>query len=206
MSDKAIESPEWQELYERPKHYDRYTVPKPAKILLAACDVQFDSLEVSVVAFYKHQSFVITHEVIIGNTTSIDDECWAELDELLAKDWTHASGSKIRIHRLAIDAHYNTNVVANYARKRKRVIPVTGVDNNWKADLLPSRPLDIKKNGKYYRTGKRRWPIGVSLVKMDLYNRLKLKVGEDGCVPSECVHFCDGLPEEYYKQLTGEVC
>jgi len=202
---EAIRSPEWEELAKKTGNYSRYEIPANTKVLLAACDVQMDRLEVSLIAFHRSQAYVITHEVFPGVTANIDDECWDELDQFLNRDWNATDGSTRRIHRLAIDAHYQTNTVANYARKRKRVVPVTGIDN-WKTELLPSRPLDIKKNGKYFRTGKRRWPIGVSVVKLDLYNRLKLERAQNGELPSEYIHFPKGMPDEYYKQLTGETC
>ena len=59
--------------------------------------------------------------------------------------------------------------------------------------------LTKSTSGKWFRTGKKRWPLGVSLLKADLYNRLKLDESS-----KESVEFCEGLPEEYYKQLTAE--
>jgi phage terminase large subunit GpA-like protein len=41
---------------------------------------------------------------------------------------------------------------------------------------------------------------------MDLYARLKLQRKEDGTFPAEYMHFPSGMGDEYYKQLTGEVC
>ncbi len=201
----AVKAPDWVALYERKHTYKRYTIPALARVLLAAVDVQFDRLEVSIIAFFRSQSFVITHEVILGNTSSTDSEVWGELDELLGRDWPREDGMKMQVYRAAIDAHFHTNTVAQYARDRKRIIPITGVDN-WKNELLSARPLEIKRNGKPFRTGKRRWPIGVSLFKLDLYNRLKLQPNPDGSFPAEYVHFCQSLGEEYFKQITGEVC
>jgi phage terminase large subunit GpA-like protein len=201
----AIKTPDWKVLAARKTTYARYEIPEPVKILLAGCDVQFDRLEVSVYGVYKAQLFIITHEVLVGNTANVDDEVWGELDQLLARPWLKKSGYELHIHRLAIDAHYHTTTVAHYARRRKQVVPVTGIDNNWKTDLLPSRPMDIKRNGQYFRTGKRRWPVGVSVLKMDLYNRLKLEATPDA-VPREYIHFPSGMPDEFYKQITGETC
>lgn len=202
----AIKTPAWQEIASRKAEYKRHEVPNEVTVLLAGCDVQLDRLECSVWGFYKKQAYLITHEVFAGNTSNIDAECWEELDAFIHKTWSKINGYKIRIHRCAIDAHYNTNQVAHFARMRKRIIPVTGVDSNWQTDILPSRPMDIKKNGKYFRTGKRRWPIGVSVVKLDLYGRLKLSPDQSGNLPTEYMHFPSGMSDEYYKQLTGEVC
>ena len=57
---------------------------------------------------------------------------------------------------------------------------------------LPPKPMLTKStSGKWFRTGKKRWPLGVSLLKTDLYNRLKLDESS-----KESVEFCEGLPED----------
>ena len=201
----AVKPPDWARLANREKGYQRYTVPAKVRILLAACDVQFDRLEISVVGFYKKRAYVITHEVFPGNTGDADDQCWADLEEFLRREWAADNGYKLRIYRCAIDHGFNTNQVAEFVRKRKIMVPVNGIDN-WEQDILPSRPMLIKRNGKVFSTGKRRWPVGVSAIKTDLYSRLKLSINESCDVPSEYISFPDGLGQEYYKQLTGEVC
>jgi phage terminase large subunit GpA-like protein len=199
---EAVATPDWEKLARRPHEYKRYEVPSQVSILLAACDVQMDRLEVSVFGVHKSQFFLITHEALHGNPAQVDDQVWSDLDEFLGRTWTKENKMPLVIHKCAMDAHYLTNTVAQYARSRRRIVPVTGVDNNWSADVMPAKPLDIKRNGKYYKTGKKRWPLGVSIFKMDLYTRLKLP----DKLSLEYMHFPSGMPDEYYKQITGEVC
>ena len=207
---EAISTPDWKLLFSRPKAYKRGKIPKEALVLTAACDVQGDRLECTVVGWNRKQCYVIDHHIFEGNTHNIDDECWEQLNDLLNTQWTHPSRKKkLTIHRLCIDSRWNQSRVGQFAKGKRKVVPVTGLDR-WDCTVLPPRRLEVKRNGKYFRTGKKRWPIGSSLIKMDLYARLKLEPSEEenkqGVFPSEYIHFPDGLPEEYYRQLTGEVC
>lgn len=203
---EQITVPDWQKLAERKHEYKRYEIPSQVKVLLAACDVQMDRLEVSLFGFHKKQAYLITHEIFHGNTANIDDPVWQDLDEFVNRKWTRQDEIEMRISKCAIDAHYNTNQVGHFVLRRNKYVPVTGVDTGWKTALMSSRPLEIKHNGKYLRTSKRRWSLGVSLIKLELYQRLMLEPGENGEYPSEYIHFPSGMPDEYYKQLTGEVC
>lgn len=203
---EQIRVPSWEILANRKHEYQRYEIPEKVKILLAACDVQMDRLEVSLYGFYKKQAFLITHEIFHGNTANIDDPVWQDLDEFINRRWKREDGIEMPVSKCAIDAHYNTNQVGHFVHRRSKFVPVTGLDNGWKTELMSARPLEIKHNGKYLKTSKRRWNLGVSLIKMDLYSRLLLEVNEKGEYPSEYIHFPSGMPDEFYKQLTGEVC
>jgi phage terminase large subunit GpA-like protein len=70
--------------------------------------------------------------------------------------------------------------------------------------VLPAKRFEVKVNGQSQRIGKRRYPLGVNLIKMDLYGRLNLDT-DDG-LPSECICFPSGMADEFYKQVCGEVC
>ena len=201
---EALATPDWQVLQDKEKHYKRGTVPAPACLLLAGCDVQKDRIEVTVAGIYKKQTFVIDHHVIPGNTFNADDPMWQDLDDLVYKaTWDHELGHKLQIHKMAIDSRHNPNAVGRFARTRKKVIPVTGT-GVWSDVVLPAKKFEIKANGKSMRLGKSRYPLGVNLIKMDLYGRLNLDVKET--LPSEYIGFPEGLSDEYYKQVTGEAC
>ena len=203
---EQIRVPDWQRLSDRKHEYKRYDIPANNKILLAACDVQMDRLEVSLFGFYKKQAYLITHEIFHGNTANIDDPVWQDLDEFVNRKWVRKDGIEMRISKCAIDAHYNTNQVGHFVLRRPKFVPVTGIDTGWKTVLMSSRNLEIKHNGKFLKTSKRRWSLGVSLIKLNLYQRLLLEPNENEDYPSEYIHFPSGMPDEYYKQLTGEVC
>ena len=201
---EALATPDWQGLQDKEKFYQRGTVPKQAMVLLAGCDVQHDRVEVTVAGVIKNQLFVIDHHVIPGNTHNADDQVWEDLDDLIHKStWDKLDGTKLKIHKMAIDSRHNSNAVGRFARSRKKVVPVTGT-GIWTDKVLPAKKFEIKVNGKIMRLGKHRYPLGVNLIKMDLYGRLNLKT-DDG-LPSEYISFPDGMSDEYYKQVCGEVC
>jgi phage terminase large subunit GpA-like protein len=84
------------------------------------------------------------------------------------------------IHMLAIDTGFATQDVYAWCRKQEagRVLAVKGVE----------RAIA---------------PVGVSLLKSELYQWLKLQRGEDGLFPAGYCHFPQ-YEAEYFKQLTAE--
>jgi phage terminase large subunit GpA-like protein len=65
--------------------------------------------------------------------------------------------------------------------------------------------VDVTLRGRKLTRGARLWPVGVGLVKSELYGWLRLQRPEDkarGLPPGWC-HF-PMHPEEYFKQLTAE--
>ena len=201
---EALATPDWEKLQDKEKTYQRGSIPNQCAILLAGCDVQHDRVEVTVTGVIKGQVFVVDHCVIPGNTHNADDQVWEDLDDLIYKaTWEKPDGTTLTVHKMAIDSRHNTNAVGRFARTRKKVIPVTGT-GIWTDKVLPAKKFEIKINGKIMRIGKHRYPLGVNLIKMDLYGRLNLKT-DDG-LPSEYISFPYGMSDEYYKQVCGEVC
>ena len=204
FSFEAIATPDWKTLQDKEKFYHRGTVPEEVAVLLGGCDVQHDRVELTVAGVIKNQIFVIDHHVIPGNTHNADDPLWEELDDLVYRAmWDKPDGTQLKIHKIAIDSRHNANAVWRFSRTRKKVIPVTGT-GVWSDKVLPAKKFEIKENGKSRRLGKHRYPLGVSLIKMDLYGRLNLPT-TDG-IPSEYISFPHGMSDDYYKQVCGEAC
>ena len=191
---EGMAKPEWEDLYKKPKKYKRGEVPKDVSVILASTDVQADRLETVVVGWNRKKAFIIDYFISEGNTYDLESECWQSLDDIMTKKW-----GGLELKAMSIDAQYNTTTVTKYARHRSKIYPINGLDR-WDCPVFPPKPMLTKStSGKWFRTGKKRWPLGVSLLKADLYNRLKLDESS-----KESVEFCEGLPEEYYKQLTAE--
>ena len=195
---EQIEKPDYELLHSKEKKHKRGVIPKEVTVLLASCDVQGDRLEVQLIGWNRKKAYIIDYFVFDGNTFDLEAECWSELNELLKKKWTRRGKAKIEIKALSIDAQFNSSTVGKFARSKRKVYPVNGLDR-FDVPVHPPKPMMIKSNGKWIKTGKKRWPISSSLLKMDVYNRLKLGEGS-----KESISFCSGLPEEYYKQLTAE--
>lgn len=102
---------------------------------------------------------------------------------------------------MAVDAGYATQEVYNWVRSNQcsgRVMAVKGVNKALVPLNSPSR-VDVTVAGKKLYRGMKLWPVGVSILKSELFQLLN--VLQDGA--SGYCHFPEYAPE-YFKQLTGE--
>jgi phage terminase large subunit GpA-like protein len=198
------EAPEWERLYERRETYAIGTVPDRACFLTAGVDVQKDRIEVQVVAFGRGQeSWSVDYRVIHGDT--LLDETWAKLTAMVNETWEHESGSMLPIRMMCVDTGYNTQKVYGWVRNqpRTKVIAIKGRDSLQMAIGKPS-DVDVNVHGRMMKRGLKLWPVGVSLIKGELYNRLSLpKPTEGNEYPPGYMHYPQ-YDEEFFKQLTAE--
>jgi phage terminase large subunit GpA-like protein len=216
--EEEAEAPEWQRLYERRESYRIGIVPESGLFLTAGVDVQKDRIEVEVVAWgHGKESWSVDYRVIEGDTAR--PEVWAKLDEVLAKDWPHASGHTLPIRVMCVDAGYATQDVYAWARKHpqaswgpagaaarqpRTAVAVKGRDQD-AAMLLSVSKADA--GGK--RRGLRVWSVGTPVAKGELYRWLKLEwrteegLDAGSSYPPGACHFPQ-YGEEYFKQLTAE--
>ena len=202
------DAPNWEKLYARRNNSPIGTVPPRGRLLLAGVDVQRDRLECTLWGFGEDLwSQPIDHLVFAGDTLDIDSKQspWLELDALLAKEFDHALGGKIAIRAMAVDSGYNTQAVYRWARKhnRRRVAVVKGRDTLEAAVSTPTHQ-DVKESGKRIRRGIMIWPIGVSLLKNELFDSLRRDPpppGEE--MPTRWVDFPQ-LSQEFFEQLCAE--
>ena len=209
FSFEGIKVPDHTLLMERPKHYERGVVPSPACILLAGCDVQDDRVEIVVVAINRRQIYVVDHAIFYGNPANPESECWENLRDYVYKPWQTESGQQLYILAAGIDSRHRKDTVVRFAKKNRVFIPVTGSPSIWDMQLLSPRKAEINQNGKWFEIDVLRFPLGVNLLKMDLYGRLNLSQtkiqAKSNEYPSDWIHFPNGFSEGFYKQLTGEV-
>ena len=199
------EAPEWKRLYERREKYQIGTVQQPVIFLTAGVDVQKDRIEVEIVGWGKdRQSWSVDYRVFPGDTALV--ETWGPLDMLLMQEWVKADGCALRIRMMAVDSGFNTQHVYNWARRHPstRVMAIKGLESAGTPLGNPS-PVDISIKGQRIKRGFRVWPIGVSILKSELYSWLKLEKPSEGedHPPGYC-HFPE-YGEEYFEQLTAEV-
>ena len=203
------EAPEWERLFERRQSYKIGTVPRGVLAVTCGVDVQGDRLEAEIVGWGADAktSWSIDYRVFYGDTGDLDDEVWSDLDKLLDEVFPHESGTEMIIERLAIDDGYNSQVVRDWARRHsaRRVMVIKGQDRAAAPLWLPSY-VDISRKGKKLKRGMRLWPVGVSMLKSQLYGWLKLNppTEPEQLYPQGYCH----IPEygrEYFEQLTAEV-
>ena len=131
--------------------------------------------------------------ILQGDVTKPD--VWDELDELRSREFVSEVGEVMTIAATAIDTGYEAMRVYAYVRERTKVYAVKGDGDESGAarDIWPRKP---SKNNK----GKiDLYVVGVDTAKTGIYGRLRLAERGPGFV-----HFCDGLPDDYFDQLTCE--
>lgn len=197
------DSPDWQRLYERSEDYPIGIVPEFGLFITAGADVQKDRIEVEIVAWgLNKQSWSIDYVIFYGDPAR--SEIWNQLSSLLNRSFTHQNGIDLPISMLAIDSGYATQAVYSWTRKQSptRVMAIKGVEKALVPLGTPSR-VDVTSKGKKLRRGAKLWPIGVSILKSEFYQWLKLTTNEDGSIPMGYCHF-PKYDMEFFKQLTAE--
>jgi phage terminase large subunit GpA-like protein len=199
------EAPDWQRLYERREDYPLGTVPAGGLYLTVGADVQKDRLEVEIVAWgRRRESWSVDHRILFGDPAQPD--VWAQLDRVLAETFPHVGGGRLSIGKLAIDTGgHHTQAVYEWTSRQAadRVLAVKGVHGTSVALGSPTL-VDVNARGRRLARGGRLWPVGVSILKGQLYGWLAQDPPEPGePAPEGYCHFPE-YPPEYFKQLTAE--
>ncbi len=198
------EVPEFKRLHERRETWATNSLQPGVVFLTCGVDVQQDRLELEVVGWGRDkQSWSIDYRVIMGETAT--KVPWDELDKVLNETWKTASGSQIQIRMLTVDAGYNTTHVYNWVKNKPsdRVRAIKGSDS---LQMVFGQPKEIHLNreGSKLKRANRVWPVGVSVIKSELYSWLKLDGADDaGIFKSGFCHFPQ-YEEEYFKRLCSE--
>lgn len=200
------EKPEEELIMARRELYEIGTIPVGPLFLTCAVDVQSNRLEVEIHGWGKQaERWVIDRIVLPGSPTL--PQVWDDLEKIVTSGFPHVNGFEMGLSKVAIDSGYCTQEVYNFCRKfsNRDVIPIKGRD---KLDKIVGSPsaVDLKEDGGSIR--KRRaillWPIGVNVVKSQVYGDLKkVKLEEDDYYPAGYIHF-PMMDKEYFLQLTAE--
>lgn len=199
--ERAKEQTKYDELMQRAETYRLGTVPAAGLVLTAAIDTQNDRLEFKVVAWGEGmECWIVDYQIIHGSPA--EDATWRRADELIATQYRHAHGEMLGIEAVFIDSGGNhTQDVYNftYTRRRRSVFAIKG-ESRPNRPIICTKPtiIDINYRGKVEKRGGQLWFIGTDTAKDYLASRWSRAAG------AGAVHFSDGLPEDYYKQLTAE--
>lgn len=204
------DAPDWKRLYDRRESYRRNVVPDGALVLFCGVDVQKDRLELEIVGYGRRmESWSIDYRVIPGDTSQLNgpNSPWPRLNEVLNEWWDHELGGRMQVRMMAIDTGFNTSVVYQYVSTHP-VSRVFGVDGRDSYQMIMGQPKKVQVNTRGKRAGKsvKLWPVGISLVKTELYGWLKqdkptVESGEE--LPFGYCHFPE-YGEEYFKGITAE--
>lgn len=197
--------PDWRQLYDRREEYQRNIVPPEAYFLTAGVDVQGDRLELEIVAWGPRKvSWSIDYRVIYGDPNV--EETWEELEKVLDEEWKVAGemNGTVGISMMAVDSSDNTQTVYDWCRRfKERVMAIKG-SGTLDTALGLAKYQDVKKDGKRIKAGIRLWPLGVNIIKKQIYGWLrKPKPMDDEQDPIGYMHF-PKYDEHYFKMLTAE--
>ncbi|WP_242467092.1 phage terminase large subunit family protein [Ectothiorhodospira shaposhnikovii] len=202
------EAPDWQRLVERREDYPVGSIPPGGLLLVGGADVQKDRIEASIWAFGRgKESWLVEHRVLMGDTAR--DAVWKQLADLLAENWTHASGAAMPLARFALDTGFATQETYTFVRASRdpRVMAIKGVARGAALIGTPTA-VDISKGGKKLRRGIKVFSVAVGIAKLELYNNLRKSadVAEDGITaiyPAGFIHL-PHVDAEFIQQLCAE--
>jgi phage terminase large subunit GpA-like protein len=180
---------------EYPKGVD---APAGVAMLTMGVDVQDDRLEGLVVGWGPgEESWLVDRQTISGDTSQ--PEPWKQLDELLNKEYLHATHQRLSIQATCIDSGgHRTTLVYDYALKQsaRRVYAIIGRDGQ--------RPIVSSPSPKKWGLNRRKVPlytVGVDGAKALLVSRFRLTERGPGYFH---VPLTDWADEEMAAQLTSE--
>ena len=196
------DAPDYVHIYARREDYARNTIPAEVLFLTAAADVQKDRIECEVRGWGRtSESWSIEHFIFMGDPT--DQKVYEQLDALLNQRWLHPHGAQLMLRGLGIDTGgLSTQSVYYWCRRQppERVFALKGMTMDNPVGI--PKAVDVNYGGRKIQKGLKIWGVGVSILKSELYARLRLKP-KDGFYPPGYIHYPD-YPEEYFAQLTAE--
>ncbi len=210
------ELPEEDELMRRAEAYSEWTVPAGGIIPLLTVDVQHDRLAVTCWVIGRGEEMWIAYwGELYGKTVVAGQGAWIELEQLLSKTVTHASGADLPIHAVAIDCSDGQTSDAVYAfvranhRQDRHVIAVKGApDDEGRYEIwTPPKPVDPNhQSTKASRYGVQVHIVGTAKAK-DLILGWAQEGGRvrlEGNGPGR-MHWYTAIRADFYEQLLGEI-
>lgn len=200
------EVPDWEAIKRRALSYPFGIAPQGVLFITYGVDIQRDRIEMEVKGWGRRfQSWSIDYIVIDGDTQKQEtwDKLWAYKDKL----WK-VEGAKVEIpmSMMAVDSSDQTMLVYTQVRKQAddRIMAIKGMDNQIMHVGQP-KYMDIDFDGKKVYRGVKMWPVGVSMIKTELYGFLRKQspLESDEPYPDGFCFFPD-YNKEYFRQLTAE--
>lgn len=191
------------ELSKQAAKHDLGIVPTGALVLTAGIDVQADRVEIGVWGWGAGmESYAIDHKIIEGNP-SADDALWDTVATYLQRQYQQQwHGGHIGIECTSIDSGYATHAVYAFARRCAGQINVRAIkgDNNPKSPIkMTATSQDVNWRGQKWPNGIKLWGVGTQASEDLLHGQLGLDKPGPGFI-----HVANGLPQEWYAQLTGK--
>lgn len=196
------ESADEHELAKRPHAYALRSVPPGCLVLTAGVDVQDNRFEVAVWGFGRgEESWLVDYQVLSANPA--DERDWDKLDAYLRTRFAQVGRrGSLGIEATGLDTggHFTHNAY-NFARlrERMRVCALHGSSTDGRPIKGKASRQDVNWRGQIVKRGVRLWEVGTDTAKDLLFGRLAVTRPGPGHV-----NFPEGLPDDFYAQLTAE--
>lgn len=204
------EAPDWKRLYERRDIYKPQTIPSGGLMVVCGIDVQKDYLIYEVVAYGRRKrSWSVDIGVIEGKISS--DKTQDELKKFLEYTYPNEHGKPMAMEMVLIDSSNDTQEVYSVcaAVGSERFRPIKG-QGNLSTSVGTPKPVQINVDGVRRDGGIKMYPLGVNVLKEQLYKWLLSERPTDEALalgdqwPTGYCHFPE-WSEDYFKQLTAEI-
>ena len=204
------EAPDWKRLYERREQYKFGTIPEGGLMLVCGIDVQKDYLIYEVVAYgRKKRSWSIDTGVIDGHISQ--DATKEALSHFLEQRYLNSKGIYMPMELVLIDSSNDTQEVYSTVAQigTPRLRPIKG-QGNLATMIGTPKPVQVNIDGIRKEGLVKMWPVGVSVLKEQLYKWLVLnrptdeQMADGADYPTGYCHFPE-WGEDYFKQLTAEL-
>lgn len=188
-------------LLARCEHYEPGVIPEGGLVVTVGVDVQDNRLAISTWAWGRdEEGWLMDHQEIYGDPSK--PELWKQLDQIVLREWEHASGGKLRPDVICCDSggHYTAEVY-QYARERGRqgVVAIKGASQRNKPPISKGSKVDVNYKGRALKRGVLLYSVGTDTIKTTLFGRLKHNEIGPGYL-----HFHMDTTTEYFEQLTAE--
>lgn len=185
----------------RAEEYSAQTLPASVVLVTAGVDVQDNRLSIQRHGWADgEECFVISNEEIFGDPEK--PEVWRQLEAVLMAPVKREDGVSLKLTAACIDSGgHSTHTVYQFARQHRarQWLAIKGQSQRGKPAIGKATKVDVNFKGQVLKSGAELYPVGSDTVKSLLYGRLKHNEPGPGFV-----HFPDGLPDDYYQQLTSE--
>lgn len=196
-----VERKDFSQLMKRLEDYGP-RIPAAARVLVCTIDVQFNRVEILVVAFAQtDEAWTITAKTIYGNPHQ--PQLWAEVDRFVNQPFEHQSGAKIWIGATFIDSGgqsgregFSKPVYAFVHRRQK-----LGRGGCWACKGVETNNGQIRRENKVHKGVVLLQLVGTDETKSLIYSRLDIEEPGPGYI-----HYRNNgeFNAEWFQQLTGE--
>lgn len=180
----------------RDSTFDIKNIPDDVLAVTHGIDQQLDRLEVTTIGFSEKKVYVLDHRSFYSpDCTKPGAKAYTELDTFITAGLRTVSGRPVKVLGSFIDSSNGnaTATIYRYASNRKNVIAIKG-SSSATGDLFKSSRVG----------GHELLMLNVNEGKNTIRRLLNGAVSEEWEEMPTQLHFTNGLPDDYFEQLTSE--